>query len=192
MVWLGWALSLVLLGVGFLGVWLPAVPGLALMALGAFVHKLLVPGVLSWWVVAVFAFVAALGFGFDFAATAITSRRAGATKAGVWGAVVGGLVGLFFGLPGLLLGPVAGAAAPAAAIVGKQIVILEQVKFATGSAKILPASDAVLNAVLSVVTGHLEIKRLRIEGHTDNVGAAAMNKDLSGRRAASVVACAAT
>ena len=64
MVWLGWALSLVLLGVGFLGVWLPAVPGLALMALGAFVHKLLVPGVLSWWVVAVFAFVAALGFGF--------------------------------------------------------------------------------------------------------------------------------
>ena len=110
MVWLGWAVSLLLLGVGFFGVWLPAVPGLALMALGAFVHKLMVPGVLSWWTVGVFAGVAALGFGFDFAATAITSRRAGATKAGVWGAVVGGLVGLFFGLPGLLLGPVAGAA----------------------------------------------------------------------------------
>lgn len=110
MVWLGWAVSLVLLGVGFLGVWLPAIPGLALMALGAFVHKLLVPDVLSWWTVGVFAGVAALGFGFDFAATAITSRRAGATEAGVWGAVVGGLVGLFFGLPGLLLGPVAGAA----------------------------------------------------------------------------------
>ena len=38
---------------------------------------------------------------------------------------------------------------PAAAIVGKQIVILEQVKFATGSAKILPASDAILDAVLA-------------------------------------------
>jgi outer membrane protein OmpA-like peptidoglycan-associated protein len=77
---------------------------------------------------------------------------------------------------------------PEAAIVGKQIVILEQVKFATGSAKILPASDTVLNAVLQVLTNHPEIKHLSIEGHTDNVGAAAMNKSLSGRRAASVVA----
>jgi len=110
MTWLGWGLSVLLLGVGFLGTWLPAIPGLPLMALGAFVHKLLVPGVLSWWTVAVFAAVAALGFVVDFAATAVTAKRAGATRAGVWGAVAGGLVGLFFGLPGLLLGPVLGAA----------------------------------------------------------------------------------
>jgi uncharacterized protein len=110
MAWLGWTLSLLLLAVGFVGVWLPAIPGLPLMALGAFVHKLLVPHVLSWWTVAAFAAVALLGFVVDFAATAIASQRAGATKAGIWGAVVGGLVGLFFGLPGLLLGPVAGAA----------------------------------------------------------------------------------
>ncbi len=76
---------------------------------------------------------------------------------------------------------------PQAAVVGKQIVILDQVKFATGSAKILPASDGVLNAVLGVLTSHPEIKHVSIEGHTDNVGAAAMNKGLSGRRAASVV-----
>jgi uncharacterized protein len=110
MTWLGWGLSLLLLGAGFLGTWLPAIPGLPLMALGAFVHKLLVPGVLSWWTVAAFAAVAALGFVVDFAATAVTAKRAGATRAGVWGAVAGGLVGLFFGLPGLLLGPVLGAA----------------------------------------------------------------------------------
>jgi uncharacterized protein YqgC (DUF456 family) len=110
MPWLGWVLSLLLLVVGFAGTFLPAIPGLPLMALGAFIHKLLVPGVLSWWTVGIFAVVAALGFVVDFAATAITSRRAGATKAGVWGAVVGGVVGLFFGLPGLLLGPVVGAA----------------------------------------------------------------------------------
>ena len=77
---------------------------------------------------------------------------------------------------------------PAAAVVGKQIVILEQVKFATGSAKILPASDAILTAVLDVLNSHAEIKHLGIEGHTDNVGGAAMNKKLSGQRAASVVA----
>jgi OOP family OmpA-OmpF porin len=77
---------------------------------------------------------------------------------------------------------------PAAAVVGKQIVILEQVKFATGSERILPSSDAVLSAVLEVLTHHEEIGHLRVEGHTDSVGGAAMNKALSGRRAASVVA----
>jgi outer membrane protein OmpA-like peptidoglycan-associated protein len=76
---------------------------------------------------------------------------------------------------------------PEAAVVGKQIVILEQVKFATGSAKILPASDKVLNAVLDVLNQHPDIKHVSIEGHTDNVGAAAMNKKLSSDRAASVV-----
>jgi outer membrane protein OmpA-like peptidoglycan-associated protein len=76
---------------------------------------------------------------------------------------------------------------PQAAVVGKQIVILEQVKFATGSAKILPASDGILDAVMKVLSDHPEIKHVRIEGHTDNVGAPAMNKTLSGKRAASVV-----
>jgi outer membrane protein OmpA-like peptidoglycan-associated protein len=77
---------------------------------------------------------------------------------------------------------------PEAAVVGKQIFILEQVRFATGSAKILPASDTVLNAVLTVLRDHPDIKHLSVEGHTDNVGGAAMNKGLSTKRAASVVA----
>jgi OOP family OmpA-OmpF porin len=75
---------------------------------------------------------------------------------------------------------------PAAAVVGKQIVILEQVKFATGSAAILPASNGILTAVLDVLQTHTEIQHLRVEGHTDNVGTAAFNKGLSTRRAASV------
>jgi outer membrane protein OmpA-like peptidoglycan-associated protein len=41
--------------------------------------------------------------------------------------------------------------------------------------------------VLTVLTSHPEITHVSVEGHTDNVGAAAMNKSLSGRRAASVV-----
>ncbi|MGH7294721.1 MAG: thrombospondin type 3 repeat-containing protein, partial [Polyangiaceae bacterium] len=47
---------------------------------------------------------------------------------------------------------------PAAAVVGKRIVILEQVKFATGSAVILPASNAILEAVGRVLEEHPEIK----------------------------------
>jgi outer membrane protein OmpA-like peptidoglycan-associated protein len=77
---------------------------------------------------------------------------------------------------------------PKAAIVNGQIRINEQVKFATGSAKILTDSDELLTAVAQVMTDHPELKHVRVEGHTDNVGKAAMNKKLSRARAESVVA----
>ncbi|MGO8994905.1 MAG: OmpA family protein [Polyangiaceae bacterium] len=77
---------------------------------------------------------------------------------------------------------------PEAIVKNNQIVILDQVKFATGSARILPASNGVLTAVLTILKDHPEIKKVSIEGHTDNKGAAALNKRLSASRAASVVA----
>ena len=76
---------------------------------------------------------------------------------------------------------------PAAAVVGNQIKILDQVKFATASAVILKESEVILNAVLKVLMDHSEIKKVRVEGHTDNVGPAGYNKMLSQQRAASVV-----
>jgi outer membrane protein OmpA-like peptidoglycan-associated protein len=76
---------------------------------------------------------------------------------------------------------------PKAQIAGGQIKIIEQVQFATASAKILPASDPVLEAVLKIMQDHPEIARIGVEGHTDNRGAKGYNKDLSRRRAASVV-----
>ena len=79
---------------------------------------------------------------------------------------------------------------PMAFVAQGQIKILEQVKFITGSAAIQPGKDSqeVLEAVLKVLNDHPEIKRLRVEGHTDNAGAAALNKKLSQSRADSVVA----
>jgi outer membrane protein OmpA-like peptidoglycan-associated protein len=78
---------------------------------------------------------------------------------------------------------------PMAFVQGKQIKILQQVKFATNSSKIVPGKESldVLNAVLDVLNQHPEIARVRVEGHTDDRGAAAYNKTLSGQRAASVV-----
>lgn len=107
--WLAWTLSLLLMAVGFLGAWLPGLPGLPLMAAGALLHKLLLPGWLSWWTVALFGVVALLGLVLDFLVTAYASRKAGATRAGTVGAVLGGFLGLFLTLPGLLLGPFLGA-----------------------------------------------------------------------------------
>jgi OOP family OmpA-OmpF porin len=77
---------------------------------------------------------------------------------------------------------------PAVRIEAGQVKILEQIKFKTGSAEILKESQSITDAVAKALKEHPEIKHLRVEGHTDNKGAAAMNKDLSKRRAASVVA----
>jgi OmpA-OmpF porin, OOP family len=74
------------------------------------------------------------------------------------------------------------------AVVNKgQIEILEQIKFRFNSAELDPASDPILDAVLKILNEHSEIRSVRIEGHTDNVGTAAYNRDLSGRRAGSVL-----
>jgi OOP family OmpA-OmpF porin len=76
---------------------------------------------------------------------------------------------------------------PPARVEGGQILILEQVKFAHDSDKILPVSDEILGAVAATLMEHPEIKRVEVQGHTDNVGGAKYNQNLSQRRARSVV-----
>ena len=75
---------------------------------------------------------------------------------------------------------------PAARIEKGQIRILEQVKFATNSDRILPESDGILSEVAKIFDEHPEITKVSIEGHTDNRGSAPYNKKLSQRRASSV------
>ena len=48
-------------------------------------------------------------------------------------------------------------------------------------------SDSLLTEVAKVMTDHPEIKRVRVEGHTDNKGGAAYNVKLSQQRADSVI-----
>jgi outer membrane protein OmpA-like peptidoglycan-associated protein len=70
---------------------------------------------------------------------------------------------------------------------GAIIRILQQVHFQTGSAKILPDSFPMLEEIAKLLKANPQIKRMSIEGHTDNVGAAGMNLQLSTDRAASVL-----
>jgi OOP family OmpA-OmpF porin len=69
---------------------------------------------------------------------------------------------------------------------GSSVRVLQQVHFATGSATIEPDSFPMLGEIASLLKANPSIKKMRIEGHTDNRGDAAMNLDLSKRRAASV------
>ncbi len=76
---------------------------------------------------------------------------------------------------------------PKAKIVGKEIKIMERVEFDTNKATIRDGSEPVLNAVLDIMKKHPEIKKVSVEGHTDNRGGKGLNMRLSRNRAASVV-----
>src|SRR5947209_6537103 len=61
------------------------------------------------------------------------------------------------------------------------------INFDTGKATIQPSSESVLNEIVKLLQDNADLK-LRVEGHTDNVGAAAANQTLSEKRAQAVVA----
>ncbi len=65
--------------------------------------------------------------------------------------------------------------------------ILERVEFATNKDIILTRSQRILDDVLNILNTNPQIRRVRIEGHTDDRGNDARNLDLSQRRAVSVV-----
>lgn len=65
-------------------------------------------------------------------------------------------------------------------------VILKNIFFEFNKADLLPASENELQKLYSLLVSHLSV-RIRIEGHTDNLGGYDFNLDLSKRRAESVV-----
>jgi outer membrane protein OmpA-like peptidoglycan-associated protein len=73
-------------------------------------------------------------------------------------------------------------------IKAEKLEILDKVFFKTGKDIIEKKSFALLDNVAAVLKSHPEIAKVRVEGHTDNVGVPAKNKDLSDRRAKAVVA----
>ncbi|MCP2039518.1 uncharacterized protein YqgC (DUF456 family) [Neisseria sp. HSC-16F19] len=105
-------LALILIVIGLLGTVLPALPGLPLMFAGAWLlahsgdyqiigsNTLIVLGVLV-----------VIGSAMDYVAGLLGAKFTGASKQALWGAFIGSLVGIFFSIPGLILGPLVGAAA---------------------------------------------------------------------------------
>lgn len=64
---------------------------------------------LGWgWLVAI-ALVGIVGVALDFISATLGAKRIGASPRALWGAGIGTTVGMFFGIPGLLIGPFAGA-----------------------------------------------------------------------------------
>ena len=108
---LAWVVTLLLLIGGFAGCFLPMVPGTPLILLGAFAYEWLVaaPGrELGWAALVGLTLIMVVSHVIEFIAAVVGANRFGASKMGVWGGVAGLFIGVFFSLPGLLLGPLIG------------------------------------------------------------------------------------
>jgi uncharacterized protein len=105
-----WIVAILLMVVGALGIILPALPGVPLI----FAGMVLAASIddfqrIGWITLTVLGVLTAIAFIVDFAASALGAKRVGASARAVWGALIGTIVGLFFGIPGLVFGPFIGA-----------------------------------------------------------------------------------
>ncbi len=71
-------------------------------------------------------------------------------------------------------------------VTGDAIVLLHQVEFDTGTAKIGRASASILDEIADVLRQHAEILAAEVQGHTDNRGSEKQNTALSQGRAEAV------
>lgn len=106
-----WLLAALLIVLGFAGLILPAVPGIPLVFAGllllAWAENFVYVG---WVTLSLLGVLALLSYGVDFLAAALGAKKFGASPRAITGAALGTLAGLFFGLPGIVLGPFVGAA----------------------------------------------------------------------------------
>lgn len=107
---LWYLLAALLILVGLAGTVLPALPGVPLVFCGmllaawadGFAH-------VGTWTLLVLGLLTLLALLLDFLAGLLGAKRFGASRQAIAGALLGTLVGFFFGIPGLLLGPFLGA-----------------------------------------------------------------------------------
>lgn len=71
-------------------------------------------------------------------------------------------------------------------IVNGEMEIFGKVQFKTGSAEIEEKSDPLLDQIAAAMKANPQVKKVRIEGHTDDVGDDGINQKLSEQRAGSV------
>lgn len=97
--------------IGLLGTVLPVLPGLPVMFAGMLLA--------AWadgfqrigaWTLGVLGLLVAISILVDVLSSILGAKRVGASNKALFGAGLGGFIGIFFGIPGLLAGPFVGAA----------------------------------------------------------------------------------
>jgi len=119
-----WTIIIALIVVGFLGTFLPILPGTTLIFAGCVIHYFtmgLEASGLAWQGLVFITILYVLSLILDWFSGAIGAKWFGSSKWGVIGAIVGGIIGLFFSLPGLIIGPIIGVFAFELAFAKKQV-----------------------------------------------------------------------
>ena len=106
-----WLFTIVLFAVGLIGTVLPIIPGTTIILAAAVIHRMMVGAEKSigWRSIALLVLLTLATYALDFVGAYFGAKYFGATKWGMFGAVLGALAGLFFGIVGLFVGPVLGA-----------------------------------------------------------------------------------
>jgi uncharacterized protein YqgC (DUF456 family) len=105
-----WIIAAALVIIGLVGTVLPALPGamviVAGLVVGAWADNFTK---VSVWTLVVIGVIGAASYLVDFAAAALGAKKFGASPRAMVGAGLGTLLGLFLGLPGIIIGPFLGA-----------------------------------------------------------------------------------
>jgi uncharacterized protein YqgC (DUF456 family) len=105
-----WIIGAILTFTGLAGLLLPLVPGAPLLflglLLGAWAEGFRYIGV---WTLLLLAGMAALTYVVEFVASILGVKKYGGSRRAMVGAALGGIVGIFLGIPVILLGPFVGA-----------------------------------------------------------------------------------
>jgi uncharacterized protein YqgC (DUF456 family) len=135
---IGLIVALVLMLAGSLASIIPGIPGTPIVLITAILHRLYFgPASVNNWVLGGLVFLTVVSVILDYTASMAGAKKLGARRWGVIGAMAGGLVGIFFGLPGVILGPFLGA------------VLFELI----GGYKLKPAAKAGAGALLGLFAG---------------------------------------
>jgi uncharacterized protein len=109
---IGLVVTLLVMSIGLAGSVLPGLPSTPVVFVAAIGHRLYFgEASASTLVLVIIGLIALFSITLDYLASMVGARKLGATWRGVVGAILGAVVGLFFGPPGLILGPFAGALA---------------------------------------------------------------------------------
>jgi len=108
-----WFFTIVLFAVGVIGTVVPVLPGTTIVLAAAIIHRVMLgpEKSIGWKTIVGLILLTLVSYAFDFLGGYFGAKYFGATKWGAFGAIVGALIGLFFGIIGLFAGPVIGAVA---------------------------------------------------------------------------------
>jgi uncharacterized protein len=135
---IGISIALIIMLIGLIGSIVPVLPGTPVVLIAAICHRLYFgEASISNLFLVVLVLLTGLSLLLDFIASVLGAKKFGATWRGMTGAIIGGIVGLFFNLPGIILGPFLGA------------MILEM----TGGKEFKVAAKAGAGAVIGLLLG---------------------------------------